>query len=131
MEMVHHVLLRKIYALGAFALLGFLIEQSHFRRLRGIAGAAGALTIYSYAIEIGQIFIDHTGETFAQHTFDVISGTIGGALGAFVALMLRAPHEPARRFEALGFVLALAALSWAFSETYAVMDFAKHASLVR
>jgi hypothetical protein len=66
--MPHHVLLRKIYAVGAFALLGFLFEQSRFERLHGPLAAGIVVAIFSYAIEIGQIVIDHADETFGQHS---------------------------------------------------------------
>jgi hypothetical protein len=125
-EMPHHVMLRKIYAVGAFALLGFLFEQSRFKRLHGLLAAGIAVAIFSYAIEIGQIVIDHADETFAQHTFDVASGLVGGALGAFVALLMRAPRAPARRTEALVIVLSLAVLVWGYLVTYAPMDVTKY-----
>ena len=120
--MAHHVLLRKIYAVGAFTLLGFLFERSELRRARGVIAAGVALTLYSYLIELGQIAIDHANETFAQHTFDVVSGTVGGALGAFIALVLRAPSEPARRAEAVAVALAFAVLVWGYTVTYAPID---------
>ena len=49
------------------------------------------------AIEIGQIVIKHSTETFAEDSFDVASGLAGGALGAFVALLVTAPAVRARR----------------------------------
>jgi len=80
----HHVLLRKVYALAAFALLGVLLEKSQLPRLRGPVAAALAIGLYSWAIEFGQMAIDHVAETFAQHAFDVASGVVGGAIGVFV-----------------------------------------------
>jgi hypothetical protein len=124
--MPHHVLLRKIYAVGAFALLGFLFEQSRFEPLRGPLAAGIVVAIFSYAIEIGQIVIDHADETFGQHAFDVASGLVGGALGAFAVLLIRAPRAPARRIEALAIVLSLGALLWGYSVTYALVDVSKH-----
>ncbi len=117
-QMPHHVALRKIYAILAFALLGFALERSNFRPLRGVATAGIALAAYSYAIEIGQIVIDHSYETFAQHGFDVASGLAGGELGAFVALLVTAPARRARRFEAVAIVIAFIVLVWGFTMTY-------------
>jgi len=81
----HHVVLRKIYALLAFALLGFVLERSKLRRVHGVLAAAIVIAGYSWAIEIGQTFISHSTETLASHVFDVASGFVGGALGAFGA----------------------------------------------
>jgi hypothetical protein len=120
--MPHHVLLRKIYALLAFALLGFAFERSNFRRLRGVLAGGIAIAAYSYAIEIGQIVIDHSHETFAEHGFDVASGLVGGALGALVALLVSAPAVRARRFEAAAIAIGLLALVWGFSVTYGRYD---------
>jgi VanZ family protein len=117
-----HELLRKIYALLAFALLGFALERSNLRRANGVAGAGIVIALYSYAIELGQIFISHSTETFAEHSFDVASGLVGGALGAFVALLISARAARARRTEALALAVMLALLAWAFTVTYARLD---------
>jgi hypothetical protein len=118
----HHELVRKVYALLAFALLGFALERSNLRRVHGIAGAGIAVALYSYAIELGQIFISNSTETFAQHSFDVASGLAGGALGAFVALLISAPVTRARRAEGAVVAVLLAAIAWAFTVTYARLD---------
>ena len=120
--MAHHVLLRKIYAIGAFALLGFALERSNLRRVHGVVAAAIAIAVYSYAIEIGQIVIAHSNETFAQHAFDVASGFGGGALGAFLALLVTARAGRARRIEAVALVIVFAALAWGFTVTYGPLD---------
>jgi hypothetical protein len=120
--MAHHELVRKIYAVVAFALLGFVLERAKLRRVHGVVAAAIALALYSYAIEIGQIVFDHSTETFAQHTFDVASGFGGGALGAFLALMITARVDRARRVEAVAIVIVFAALAWGFSVTYWALD---------
>jgi hypothetical protein len=120
--MPQHELARKIYALLAFALLGFVLERSNFRRVHGVMAGAITIAIYSYAIEIGQIVIKHSTETFAEHSFDVASGLAGGALGAFVALLITAPAERARRTEAVAIALIFLVLAWAFTATYARLD---------
>jgi hypothetical protein len=118
----HHELVRKVYALLAFALLGFALERSTLRRMHGILGAGIAVAVYSYVIELGQIVISQSTETFAEHSFDVASGLAGGALGAFVALLIGAPAARARRIEGAVVAALLAAIAWTFSLTYARLD---------
>jgi hypothetical protein len=121
-EMPHHVLLRKIYALGAFALLGFLLARSQVPRARSVTAGAVAIGLYSYAIELGQIVIDHSHETFAEHGFDVASGVAGGALGAWISWMLGGRFSPARRAEAGAIVAIFAVLAWFYTLTYGPLD---------
>jgi hypothetical protein len=116
--MAHHELIRKILALGAFALLGFLLQRSNFRRVRGTIAGGIVIALYSYAIELGQIVFKHSWETFAMHSFDVASGLAGGALGAFVALLMTAPAARSRRIEAAAIAFAFLVLAWGFTVTY-------------
>jgi hypothetical protein len=120
--MPQHELARKIYALLAFALLGFLLERSNLRRAQGVLAAGIAIALYSYAIEIGQIVFKHSTETFAEHSFDVASGLAGGALGAFVALLMTVPAVRARRIEAVAIAFVLLVLAWGFTATYGRLD---------
>jgi hypothetical protein len=114
----YHEVLRKTYAVGAFAVLGFALERSRVPRLGGVTVAAIAIAIYSLAIEIGQTVLGST-ETPAEHGFDVASGLAGGALGAFASLLFSAPREPARRAETVALAIAFALLVWGFLLTYA------------
>jgi hypothetical protein len=116
--MPHHELARKTYAVLAFALLGFALERSQLRRANGVVAAGVALALYSWAIEIAQIFIDRSTETFADHSFDVASGLVGGALGAFIVLLMTAPSARARRIEGVAIAAAFVLLAWGFSATY-------------
>jgi hypothetical protein len=122
LTMAHHELVRKIYAILAFALLGFALERANLRRVHGVLAAAIAVALYSYVIEIGQIVFDHSNETLAQHAFDVASGFGGGALGAFLALLITARAGRARRIEAVAIVIVFTALAWGFSVTYWPLD---------
>jgi hypothetical protein len=79
-----HVLLRKTYSIGAFALIGFLLKRSRLRGLESVAAGAVVVGLYSTAIEIGQ-YVEGVREGLASSAFDVFCGIIGGALGAFVA----------------------------------------------
>ena len=115
----HHTLLRKIYALGAFALLGVLLERSHWPRLRGTLAAALTIGAYSWAIEFGQIVVDHVHETFAQHGFDVLSGVAGGALGA---LAIRAfERRLVGRAEMIAVAVLLIVVAATFPATYGAL----------
>jgi hypothetical protein len=120
--MPHHALARKILAVLAFALLGFLLHNADVRRLRGVAPAAVAIGLYSLAIEVGQVSIDRSGESLASHLFDVASGVAGGALGAFIAVLISAPSARARRTEAIANALAFIVLAWGFTVTYGPTD---------
>lgn len=117
-SMPYHELVRKTYAVLAFALLGFVLERSNLRRIRGVLAAGFVLAVYSYGIEIGQILIKQSTETFAQHTFDVASGLAGGALGALAALLVTAPGARSRRVEAVAVVIVFSVLAWGFTVTY-------------
>ncbi len=118
----YHEVLRKTYAVGAFAVLGFAFERSRWPRLAGVTAAGIAIAIYSAAIEVGQTVFVHSTETPAEHGFDVASGLAGGALGAFLALLLSMPRAPARRVEAAGIAIVFALLVWGFFATYARLD---------
>jgi hypothetical protein len=113
-----HTAVRKILALLAFALLGWLLQRSNVRGMRGTLAVAIAIAWYSFAIEIGQVVIGGSRETIAQHAFDVTSGLAGGALGAFVLLLVAAPAARARRREAGGIALLGILLACWFPMTY-------------
>jgi VanZ family protein len=122
LAMHHHILLRKIYAEGAFALLGFLLARADLPYVRSVAAAGIAIGLYSYAIELGQIFIDQAYETFAEHGFDVASGLSGALIGAWIAQLLTAPHDSRRRREGAIAIVVLAILVWGFTVTYGLRD---------
>jgi hypothetical protein len=115
----HHTLMRKIYAVGAFALLGLLLERSQWPRLRGTLAAGLTIGAYSWAIELGQIRLDHVHETFAQHGFDVLSGVAGGALGALASRA--AGRRAIGRYEVAAVVVLLVVLGLLFPGTYGAL----------
>jgi hypothetical protein len=79
-----HVLLRKLYSIIAFAVVG--AAYAYARRGARPLDAALAIALYSGGIEIGQWF---TGdEPLGWNLFDVGCGAIGGALGAFGVIRL-------------------------------------------
>lgn len=77
-----HVLLRKIYSVGAFALLGFLFTNlvHACRRKISIMQAAAAVGAYSACIEVGQAYAG-SHEGLAWNAFDTACGALGGAIG--------------------------------------------------
>jgi hypothetical protein len=93
LSLPHHVAFRKVYAVLAFTVVGFLFDRSEIPKVSGFFGMALLVGLYSYAIEIGQIVIDQSTETVFQHGFDVASGVLGGALGSSLArvVVLRSP----------------------------------------
>ncbi len=80
-----HVVLRKLYSVGAFALVSFLIARALaelglpiYARWVVLIGAA-----YSGAIEVGQFF-NGSPEGLTWNAFDVGCGALGGALAALM-----------------------------------------------
>lgn len=78
----HHTILRKLYALGAFALAGGVLAPIFDARARKLKVAI-AIGMLSVAIEIGQRLLG-SGEWWRWMTFDVASGVVGGYVGALV-----------------------------------------------
>jgi alcohol dehydrogenase (cytochrome c) len=117
LSLPHHVAFRKFYAVCAFSTVGFLCERSAIPRLGGFVGTALLVGLYSYAIEIGQIVIDGSTETFFQHGFDVASGVLGGVLGtALVRVLVWRSPLSFRQIIAIATLIALIIV--AFFPTY-------------
>jgi len=82
-DLPYHVLLRKIYSIGAFAIVGFCIDRALPRiakdrsRLRIIAIMAG----YSACIEVAQRLTGSL-EGLRWNAIDVLCGALGGAIAA-------------------------------------------------
>lgn len=76
----YHVLLRKAYSIGAFAVIGFLVVRSRLPGLTRPWPVALTVGLYSAAIEVGQ-YLTGVREGLASNAFDVLCGVIGGALG--------------------------------------------------
>lgn len=80
--LTHHVTLRKVYSIGAFAVVGLTYALAR-RRRAGVADTALAIAIYSGFIECGQFFT--SDEPLSFELLDVACGAAGGALGALAA----------------------------------------------
>ncbi len=77
-----HVLLRKVYSVAAFALLGYLAGRAvreHGGRA-SFAVLAATVAAYSLAIEIGQA-VAGSHEGLVWQSVDVLCGALGGLLG--------------------------------------------------
>lgn len=93
-----HVLMRKVYSVGAFALVGYLIARA--LRECSLALTTRAIivlgAIYSGAIEIAQ-FENGSQEGIWWNLFDVGCGALGGAIAArFLRAGKRAPARVKR-----------------------------------
>lgn len=92
----HHVIVRKLYSLACFALLGFLLSRSlpASRWSWAIARTALAIGVYSAFVEIGQRFAG-SHESLKWNAVDIIMGLLGGGVGGAVDSMWSSVHAPA------------------------------------
>jgi len=83
----YHVLLRKLYSVVAFAVVGFPITRA--RQLTGRSAAASSIgwvvAGYSAVIEVLQFFLDPPPEGLLSNVIDVACGFFGGAIAAWLA----------------------------------------------
>jgi hypothetical protein len=75
-----HVLVRKTYSIGAFALVGFTADKALGPSTRPALRAALLVAAYSGAIEIAQAW-GGSHEGLRWNAFDVLCGAVGGWLG--------------------------------------------------
>lgn len=93
-ELSWHILLRKVYSVIAFALVGYLIRRALVENGRPqVTGACIAVVAaYSALIEVAQ-FIGGSQEGVGWNVFDVFCGALGGAIAVsdrlFPALRLK------------------------------------------
>jgi hypothetical protein len=78
-----HVLLRKVYSIVAFAVVGFTLDKALGPSRRSVLRATLIVALYSAAIEVVQ-WIDGSHEGLGWNTFDVLCGAVGGALGTLL-----------------------------------------------
>ena len=97
-----HVVMRKIYSVGAFALVGYLIA----RALGECGWPLGARTVitlgavYSGAIEVAQYYVG-SQEGIWWNLFDIGCGAVGGAIAARILGRSKggqARDKPVKRF---------------------------------
>lgn len=82
-----HVVLRKIYSVAAFAVVGLAIARA--RRLTGrtatVAAIGWIVAGYSAIIEVLQYFLDPPPEGLLSNGIDIACGLLGGAIAAWLA----------------------------------------------
>lgn len=97
-ELSWHVLLRKIYSIVAFTVVGYLATRAsreHGRNTSLVGTAAVTVAAYSGLIELGQYFAG-SREGLLLNAIDVACGAIGGLIGARFAYQT-ATTRPYRR----------------------------------
>ena len=75
-----HVLLRKLYSIAAFAVVGFTADKALGPSTRAALRAALLVGAYSGAIEVAQAY-SGSHEGLAWSAIDLLCGFIGGWLG--------------------------------------------------
>jgi hypothetical protein len=92
-----HVLLRKTYSIGAFALVGYLLRRTLLEHGRQDAfpTCIWAVALFSAAIEVGQ---DPTGsqEGYVSNLFDIFCGAVGGFISVADLAVARLTSKRAR-----------------------------------
>lgn len=88
-----HVIVRKLYSVVAFAVVGFPVARA--RQLGGktsiVAGGGWTVAGYSAVIEVLQYFLDPPPEGLLSNAVDVACGYIGGAIAAWLAARIWKP----------------------------------------
>lgn len=94
------IVVRKLYSIGAFAVVGFVIarELRSDGRATVLWSIAGA-SLFSAAIEVAQ-HAAGAREGLKWNIIDILCGAIGGILGALVALLLRRLRPKSARYAA-------------------------------
>jgi hypothetical protein len=91
------VILRKVYALVAFTLIGFVVHEALPPARRPALRAALVVGAFSALIEVLQK-LHHAHEGLASNAFDILSGALGGWLAVSVAeAVARRRAESSRR----------------------------------
>ena len=83
----YHVLLRKLYSVVAFAVVGFPIARARqlTARSASVSSIGWMIGGYSTVIEVLQYFLDPPPEGLLSNVIDIACGFIGGAIAAWAA----------------------------------------------
>jgi glycopeptide antibiotics resistance protein len=82
------VMLRKLYSIGAFSLLGFVVHLALPRSRREALRAALIVAVFSALIEIAQK-LHGAHEGVLSNVVDIACGALGGWLGVTIARDLK------------------------------------------
>ncbi|MBV8172601.1 MAG: hypothetical protein JO219_11790 [Candidatus Eremiobacteraeota bacterium] len=93
----HHVIVRKLYSLVCFTLLGLLFGRSlgPSSLVACVARASAAVGAYSTLVEIGQ-HLAGSHESIKWNLVDICIGAVGGALGGAIDWLWSAVRAPAK-----------------------------------
>lgn len=83
-----HVLLRKVYSVVAFSLLGFVVHSALPRTPRPALRAALVVAAFSAVVEVAQK-LRGAHEGLASNAFDIACGALGGWLAVTLARVTR------------------------------------------
>jgi hypothetical protein len=85
-----HVVLRKLYSIIAFALLGFTLRRAlgEARKTHVILPCVIGVAVFSALIEVGQ-YLEGSQEGLGWNATDTLCGALGGALAVVDLLVLR------------------------------------------
>jgi len=86
----YHVLLRKLYSVVAFAVVGFPITRARqlTTRSASVSSIGWIIAGYSAVIEVLQFFFDPPPEGFLSNVVDIACGFFGGAIAAWTGSRL-------------------------------------------
>jgi hypothetical protein len=87
----YYVVLRKLYSVVAFALVGTpaALARRAGQRLASPAVGGGIVAAYSAFIEVLQYFVDPPPEGLLWNAVDVACGFLGGVIASFIASRFR------------------------------------------
>ena len=88
------VILRKVYSVVAFSVVGFFADKALPRRGNRTVRATLAVATFSALIEIAQ-YLHGTREGLLSNAFDIGCGAFGGWLGVAIAHLLGDRRRPA------------------------------------
>ena len=93
--MNYYVVLRKLYSVIAFALVGYFVARALIAsgKAASIPVVGIIIAAYSTLIEVLQYFLDPPPEGLLSNAFDIACGLAGGALAVLVC---RALHKSSR-----------------------------------
>ena len=86
-SLTFHVILRKLYSVVAFAVIGFLVAGARLAAGRSatVLYVGWVVAGYSAVIEVLQYFLDPPPEGLLSNAIDVACGFLGGAIAAWIA----------------------------------------------
>lgn len=84
----YYVILRKLYSIGAFAVVGYPVARARMAvgRTATLLGVGVIIAAYSTLIEVLQYFLDPPPEGLLSNAIDIVCGLAGGVLAAWIAL---------------------------------------------